>query len=429
MNICVNIISFQIYYNCIIKLLITRFGLPSVFNYVTDIVIYILTLMLIANLIKFRSLIDVVKKSKLFIGSAFIMFLLGTISALLNKSGFLLYIWGIRNMYRYYIFFIACIVFLKKKDVEKIFKNLFYILVINLLLVTYQYFVLGLSGDYLGGTFGIEKGANTYMNTFLMVVSIYYLSMFIKKQKSIVYVLISLVGSVYIATLSEVKMIFIEVIILLILAISMDRFTIKEMLKKLNVLLVIIILFRISIPILYKIYPMFDNFFNFSTILTPNPNGYSNSGDLDRLSALNTLYDKFFSDEILKFLFGFGIGSAEYSSFSFLTSDFYRNYTYLNYTWFSHAFVFIEYGAIGLIMYVFTFISIIFDTFKIKYKVGIDEGLILTCRMTSIICLLFIVYNSTLRTEGAYIIYFVLAIPYILLKEKKHIFSNNDAIL
>ncbi len=149
MNIGVNIISFQIYYNCIIKLLITRFGLPSVFNYVTDIVIYILTLMLIANLIKFRSLIDVVKKSKLFIGSAFIMFLLGTISALLNKSGFLLYIWGIRNMYRYYIFFIACIVFLKKKDVEKIFKNLFYILVINLLLVTYQYFVLGLSGGLL----------------------------------------------------------------------------------------------------------------------------------------------------------------------------------------------------------------------------------------------------------------------------------------
>ena len=53
-----------------------------------------------------------------------------------------------------------------------------------------------------------------------------------------------------------------------------------------------------------------------------------------------------------------GIGSAEYSkSNEMLTSTFYNQYGYLHYQYFTHAFVFIETGLLGLISYLMIFIS------------------------------------------------------------------------
>ena len=66
-------------------------------------------------------------------------------------------------------------------------------------------------------------------------------------------------------------------------------------------------------------------------------NGYTNSGDLNRLTAIQELYSKFFKGDIIHTLFGFGLGNCEQSSFSFLQSAFYNQYSYLHYRWFSHA--------------------------------------------------------------------------------------------
>ncbi len=127
---------------------------------------------------------------------------------------------------------------------------------------------------------------------------------------------------------------------------------------------------------------------------------------------------------ILIELFGVGIGNAEYSSISFLNSEFHDRFFMYNYDTIFYSMVYIERGWVGLVWYVSVFvlgISICIKKRKacsVYYKPLYDKALILY-----VAALFLMIYDDSLRRAfGGYAIWFILAIPYICIKcEEKQI--------
>ena len=78
----------------------------------------------------------------------------------------------------------------------------------------------------------------------------------------------------------------------------------------------------------------------------------------------------------------------------------------------SHAFLYLECGWIGLVFY-YGFFAILYLKMQ-KMGQNCDASVRPYCTMTRILlvlCVLISVYNSTLRTEAGYMMYFALAAP------------------
>ena len=78
--------------------------------------------------------------------------------------------------------------------------------------------------------------------------------------------------------------------------------------------------------------------------IVASKDGYTGTGDLNRLTAIQTINEKFFRT-IPEKLFGYGLGNCDYASVDFLTTSFYRMHYRLHYTWMSTAIVFLELGS------------------------------------------------------------------------------------
>ena len=116
----VRLIYAQIFYTCIVKFGISYFKIPSSANYLTDI---FTILIIIYALIELRN--KKISANIILPALVAVSFLLVTICGyIVNGQSILLYIWGFRNNFRFFGFFFGCIVLLKKRDIDVIFKLL-----------------------------------------------------------------------------------------------------------------------------------------------------------------------------------------------------------------------------------------------------------------------------------------------------------------
>ena len=151
--------------------------------------------------------------------------------------------------------------------------------------------------------------------------------------------------------------------------------------------------------------------------------GYTNSGDLNRFTAIEQIQATFFKDDILLNWFGFGLGSCEYSQYSFLQSDFSKMYGGLNYRWFTHAWVFLEQGMIGILLLLAFFVSLLVYALKKltaenKYYTIISVAFVPNC-------ILGLMYNTAIQIEVCYLIAFMCAIPHIASKNLEENLSTD----
>lgn len=396
-------VYFQLIYNLLIKYLISDWGIPSFANYITDVITVLCVYYAVKKIIK--------EKEKVNFKSQFIIVILMLLSSVLgliiNGQSILLYIWGFRNIYRFFAFFFAAIIIMDSDDVKNVFKIFKIFLYINFVLCSYQYFIQGLPQDNVSGTFGTLAGGNGYMNLFLIIIFTNEILLYINKKtklKSLVFVIVS---TIYIATISELKIYYIEFILITLLAVFLN---------KPNKKVVIILVFSscalvVGIRVLYEIYPAFAEFFSIENIMSyTSESGYSNSENLNRFTAISDI-DEMFLNNVWQKIFGIGMGSAEVSQLDLFNSDFYKRYSYLAYNWFSHAFMILENGFLGLFLYVLFFISLMKDGLKLKKKrdIYIYKFVIIL----SIMAILNMFYNASLRNECAYIFYFALASMFV----------------
>ncbi|MBR2381015.1 MAG: hypothetical protein IKA84_00780 [Clostridia bacterium] len=139
---------------------------------------------------------------------------------------------------------------------------------------------------------------------------------------------------------------------------------------------------------------------------------YSSEQTVNRLSAIPTL-SKMLIPDFSDRLFGLGLGNCDTSSFAICNTPFYQNYGYLRYNFFSAAFLFLEVGFIGLGMYV-AFFLIAFALIRKRIKRGLCNELHGKIALIMIVLsMILIVYNASLRAEGGYMAFFVIALPFI----------------
>lgn len=397
---------------------------PSSITYMTDVLLLFLLVKeyknIFSNIKTSNSKVQIIVFSLILIN----MFL----GAIINLVNPVLFLWGMRNNLRFYLFFFLCIGVLRKKDVYifiKILKKFYWI---NFFLCLYQYFIQGLSNDYLGGIFGISQGCNAYINVFLCIIMSIILGEYFSKKITIFKFLLYIITNILLATLCELKIFYIEFIIMFILLILKTKISFKSILIcSLGVLGT-----GVGVFFMLKYNPeIFNIFLNKNSLnYYLAGNGYTNSGDLNRFTAIQEIYNQFFKGSIKFSLFGFGLGSCEHSSFKFLESDFYIKYGYLNYRWMTHAWVYLEQGIVGILLLLLFFIKIF--KFNLEKKRIIPTCTYIVTLVYIPICILGLIYNCALQIEVTYLIAFMCSIPYVLVKEKnlevKLVKRNNKKI-
>lgn len=391
---------------------IELFHFPSAMKYLCDIAwLYVFILLGIQRR-------KTSKEYQFLKGFVILFFFYTLIGYVLNMQSLLRYVWGLRNNFRFYILFLGCCFFWQKKDIDMYLNYMDKIFWLNTVLCIVQYFLLGKRQDYLGGIFGVQRGSNSYLNIFFVIIIIKCILFYLNKKESISNCIAQCGTALLIAALAELKFFYVEFIIILIVAILITDFTWKKVL--------LIILGTIGafggIVILINIYPEFADTFSINGMLqyATSEKGYTGKGDLNRLTAIATICNQFLDTSVQQ-LIGMGLGSCETASYGFLTSQFFTSYSYLNYTWLSTAFVFLEMGYVGLLFF-FGFFVLIFGVARNQLKHEMENKVYCQITMiTAICCAMIGIYNSSLRTEAGYMIYMVLAFPLIIQNTRERV--------
>ena len=129
--------------------LIDFLNLPSLVKYSIDIaIVLILSSILFGRRVAFKN------ESLPLILIILSFFALTLIVYLFSYQSLVYYLWGFRNNFRFYIAFLAFILYFTKDDAEfflNFFDKVFWLNVV----VTFVQFTLGYRQDYLGGLFGV----------------------------------------------------------------------------------------------------------------------------------------------------------------------------------------------------------------------------------------------------------------------------------
>ncbi len=381
----------------------------SIMNYFSDIINLILLFLLIYNLIKNPLTVN----RQFIIGFTLCLLLFDIISFLFEGQNLILFLWGVRNQYRFILFFVAAIFFMKKNDVPKVFSVFYSCFIINIFVVTFE-FIVGYRRDFLGGTFGMEHNCNGIVNVFLCIMVSYAIWGWVYKQVRAKKACIILFGSIYWATLAELKIFFIEIMIIFALVLLLAK--IKSS-KKISCVLFGSLIICSGIVILTLVYPeQIEYLLKYGLI------GYLRNVNLGihgfgRLSAIPITNKVFFQDSIRKMIFGIGTGNAEFmmvGKINFL-SEFYKQYSDYAYNCYLYAFIYIERGILGLIWHIVLFAKTIILSYKYRKK-NLDDRIWYDIAICTTFCFLIMcIYDSALRVSTSGLLAFlILGVPYIV---------------
>lgn len=346
-----------------------------------------------------------------------LLYLLTTvIGGLIAGGSVLLYLWGLRNTFRFYIFFVCCVTLLGVRDIPKIisfFKGLF---LVNVALCLLEY-AMGYSGDFIGGSFGVQQGGNGYLNLLLVITLVIYVVEYLACKASLLKLVAILLLCCLVMAVAELKVFFLELPVIVLLAIPLSRVSWRSVLL-LAVMVLGVVVGLSAIQFFFSGSGI--DFFTSDAILTyMGDGGYTGTGDLSRMNAVSRITNMFFLRDPLKLLFGMGLGNCSYSSFAALTSWFYNHFSYLHYVWFSDAYVYLETGLIGLVLYE-AFFVLVFVISRLKRYRDPELRMAIDCvSIVALMAMLLSVYNSSMTVESGYLAYLVLAVPFVLDKYRK----------
>lgn len=404
-----NIFIAQIVISFCVNLLSDAVPALSAISFFCDLIVLLFTFFLLLNIRQVLS----TKRLPVMVFLAVALLLFDLFFLFVYGTDIFLFLWGLRNQYRFIVYFFAAAVFLKVSDLKDIFKILDYFLAINILTIFVQFFFLHYSGDYLGGLFGIERGCNSILNIFLVVELASCLSRWLNKCLDTKYFVLIFIGCFLWAAMSELKFFYIEAVVILSLLILVGK---KNIGRKIKIAGVAFLILVVSVYMLTILFPYYAGFFNVDSMMSYFTNVSLGYDGFNRSNAIQIVSTNMFANDPYKIAFGIGTGNAEFSpTFSILNSDFYRAYSILMYDSYFHAFVFIERGYFGLAWYVL-FISVpMLSCFKqLRSAEGFRKTCLEFCVAISVCFLMTIIYDTGLKTAASgYLAFMFLAIPYM----------------
>jgi hypothetical protein len=346
-------------------------------------------------------------------------------SGIFNLQSPILLLWGIRQNFRFFIFYYSCTVFLEKEDYNILFDIVKILFWISLPLCVYEALEVSypagtIVGDFVGGIYYGIQGVNAPLNIILIIYTAKSFINYYEKRINLPRLILILAAALGMATFAELKVFLIEIVIIAGFVMIRNDISFKSIFLTVIGILFFGIVVQAFVSIngggrtyyttdYLSLKGMIENAFRSS--------GYDGIGDLNRFFAIQTLTDRFFKNDTIGFLFGIGLGNAEYSTgYAFLTSNFYSKYSWLHYQYFSVSFVFIETGIIGLALYFGIFISSGIQGVKYIDKKFNTRTFFM---IMFVMMLIMIFYNPALRNEQCgFILYMILAMPMVYKKEK-----------
>lgn len=341
-----------------------------------------------------------------------VFFVLALIVYLFNFQSPFYFLWGLRNNLRVYIAFLAFTVFFDSEDADACMSFLDKMFWVNAIVSLFQFFVLGYRQDYLGGIFGVERGCNAYIIVFFTIVISKSIVSFFNDMESAVSCFAKCGITIVISVMAELKIFFIMFVIILVVASIITKFS----WKKVIIYIISFFLIMIASTLIVELFGEgraidIDNIIDL--IFATN---YSSARDLGRLTAIPTISNRFLIEPLEK-IFGFGLGNCDTSAFDICNTPFYRAYSYLNYNWFSSAFLFLETGYLGLFIYLLFFVMVFVLVYKKSKQENSNKLFCQVAMIMAVMCVILTFYNSSLRTETGYMAYFILALPFIPVKK------------
>lgn len=385
-------------------------ALPMMFKYILDITWVMLLIIAAINLYNKNFLINSNHKALIGWIAGFLLFTF--LVYIFNYQSVFYYIMGIRNNFRFYFVFLAFVFFLNSDDIKyylKVFDIFFWV---NAVVMPIQFFVFDYKQDSLGGIFGTQAGCNGYLNIFFVIICAKSVIDYLNKKEKTALVLSKCAISLLLSTFAEIKYFYIEFIVIIVVAVLVTSFSWRKLFVIIGGVFAVII----SVNLLTLIFPYFANLISLEEILKSQSEGYSGINTIGRLNAIPTISD-IFLDTIPKKLTGLGLGNCDTSNVDFLNTPFYKEYGYLRYFWFSTAHITLETGYIGFTFFAgFYALIVVLSAIEIKkgspYKVYWQMAIVVAVNS-----ILILIYNSSLRTEVGYLIYFMLALPFALQKQ------------
>lgn len=407
-----NILYFQFFYVFFYAGLVDFFHIPSIITYGIDVL----------NIICFLFFLYSNNRKTIFLKShmqyiyimAIIVFLGCILTAVINLVNPLLVIWGVRNSLRYFPFFFSIIVFWNQDRLEQITQFLIKFQVINFIIILYQFFVKGYSQDLLGGIFGHTAGCNAALNMYLCITVTLVVVRFLRKKTSGKILAFTLLTWAFIAAAAELKSAFLEIPVIILLAIFLNKPSMRSFL----IIIFAIIGLNIGLSLIVQYFPDWANAFTDIQSLISVGEKTGGGYNISRFGAFSDITNLFFKDSVVNRIFGLGMGNCEYSSFSFLTSAFYREFGFLNYRWFSHQMWFLQCGYLGIIMLGIIILILFIWITKRKLKYRDEYGYGSFGQIFILLMIVNFIYNASLTTEVGYMAFAALALPFVYYKNE-----------
>lgn len=351
-------------------------------------------------------------KAKSVYFSAILLMIFCCFSAVLNLVPFPQFLLSCRNALRFFPFFFSVFLFWDEARLQKLVRFLVYFQLVNFLIIIYQHYALGFAGDYLGGIFGNNQGCNGYLNIYMCITVALVIERFLHKNEKLWMLVFTCVSWMLVAALAELKVAFIEIPIIIMIAVLLD----KPSFKTVVVVFLVVIAVVMGINLIVLKFPQWANSFTSVNALLAVGSNIGGDYNISRTNAFSEINRLFFDNSIFYNIFGLGFGNCEYSSVGMLTSEFYKSYGFLNYGWFSHQMWFLQCGYIGVIG-LFSFLAncAIWIT-KNKHIYKDEYGYGSFGQILMIILMINFVYNATFITEIGYIAFMALAIPFVYYK-------------
>lgn len=352
----------------------------------------------------------------------FVLFLIVCIISIFVNGGTTLInlYYSVRPYFRLVIAILISSIVFDLKNTEKLFKYIEYLLYINVIIMTFEYIFMGLRQDIIGGTFGNSQGCNAIQNILCIFVFCVTVEMFLKKMVSKRKLICNVIVVFYVAILAEITVLFFECVMVTIMLIMFEQSRINRVSKrKLFLICAGILGSAIAVVLYMKFNPDRTFLFSINNILEYLGFNEGSTGvyRISRMKVFSQLGNVFFKNNILKWMFGYGLGNCSTHSY------FYNMYQNLQYTFFSSSNIFLETGLSGVFVNLGILITgLLLSVRGKKYvtDVKIKAWMNISCTMTVIMVVMFF-YNTTLRdTYTAFLSGTILAIPYIVLKSAKN---------
>lgn len=351
------LIYFTLYWLIYSSLISRYIWSNEIITFIPDIIVFYLSFTNIKKLLRLRltpligRIIPAIVKG---------VFVVGIIGALLSINSIVATLWGIRMELRYILLFMLITKFFNTNDIKRTKKILYQGFTVNVFFCILQ-FVMGVSGDDIGGTFAHNGGLLLY--SFLC--SYPFIGDYLQNRLSRKDFAWRVAAILFIAVAAEIKMIYFLLPLTLYAGyVLLKEFSIKH-------IVILIIAFGGLVPTMSFVMSFFYNedyiskVFDVDSIKEETTHSYGFHEDGFNRGTNIALTDQVIIHNYPQKLVGYGIGSANGSS-HFKTWIF-DTYKFTTFNYFTPSYIMTELGWIGFLLICIGY-SILAYRFYIFYR-------------------------------------------------------------